>query len=98
MRSRYSAFALGLAPYLVETWAEEARPTLASLEEDSGLKWISLTVTSSEFPPEETPPYTRGWVTFLAKARSSQGVIKHEERSYFERRDGRWGDVREDAL
>ena len=37
MRSRYSAFALGLAPYLLRTWHPSTRPASLSLDETCAL-------------------------------------------------------------
>lgn len=42
MRSRYSAYVLGLNDYLLATWHETTRPTTLDLDELP--KWIGLTV------------------------------------------------------
>jgi len=43
MRSRYSAYVLGLQDYLLATWHPDTRP--ASLEPDEpGLRWLGLEV------------------------------------------------------
>jgi SEC-C motif-containing protein len=42
MRSRYSAFAVGDAGYLLRTWHPSARPQAFSL--DPALRWTGLTV------------------------------------------------------
>jgi len=42
MRSRYSAYALGLSDYLHATWHPSTRPTLEQLQSDGGLQWRQL--------------------------------------------------------
>ena len=42
MRSRYSAYALGLEPYLLATWYASTRP--AALDIDAATKWLELSV------------------------------------------------------
>jgi SEC-C motif-containing protein len=49
MRSRYSAFVLGLEDYLLITWHPKTRPTALNLAEDPATKWLGLQLTSS--PP-----------------------------------------------
>ena len=45
MRSRYSAFAIGDAAYLLATWHPTTRP--ASLELDRSVRWTGLDVLTS---------------------------------------------------
>ncbi len=44
MRSRYSAYALGLADYLLATWHPGTRPAHLDLHEDPPLRWLGLDV------------------------------------------------------
>ena len=44
MRSRYSAYALGLADYLLATWHPSTRPAALDLHEDPPLRWLGLDV------------------------------------------------------
>lgn len=44
MRSRYSAYALGLADYLLATWHASTRPALIEFNEDPPLRWLGLDV------------------------------------------------------
>lgn len=47
MRSRYSAFALGLHDYLLATWHPQTRPAL--IEPDpAGLRWLGLEVKAHQ--------------------------------------------------
>jgi SEC-C motif-containing protein len=89
MRSRYTAFALGDADYLVRTWHLRTRPEDVAL--DDGTVWEGLVV---EEAVEDGDAAT---VTFRASWRrdAERGVLA--ERSRFVRRGGRWvyvdGDV-----
>lgn len=85
MRSRYSAFALGLAPYLLESWHVSSRP--AALELDPDLRWIRLVIERAE---AGGPFDSEGSVVFTAIARSPQGRLEQRERSRFVREAGRW--------
>jgi len=44
MRSRYSAYVIGDADYLRETWASSTRP--ASLELDPDIRWFALDIVA----------------------------------------------------
>lgn len=82
MRSRYSAFALGLTDYLRETWHPSTRP--ASLAADDVTRWRRLEILDHD---EEGD---RGRVHFRATFQEGRrwGVL--EEASRFVREDGRW--------
>ena len=80
MRSRYSAFALGLAEYLLESWDASTRP--ASLELDPDLVWRRLLVESTS---AGGPFDQEGWVTCTAIARGRSGRVMQRERSRFVR-------------
>ena len=86
MRSRYSAFALGLSEYLLDTWHAETRPE--SLELDPGIEWKRLFVERTE----AGGPFDRdGTVTFTAIARTTEGRYEQRERSRFARSStGHW--------
>jgi len=88
MRSRFSAFALGLEDYLLASWASATRPNAEEFALDDGLEWRRLLIrdTSAGGPDEAT-----GYVAFTAIARGPQGRIELRERSRFARDDrGRW--------
>lgn len=90
MRSRYTAFALGDAPYLLRTWHSSARPD--SLELDSGTRWTGLEVlrtTGGGFL------HTEGTVEFRAHYvdNGRGGVVQEhvmQENSRFVRENGTW--------
>lgn len=78
MRSRYAAFALGEAGYLLRTWHPRTRPPELSL--DAGLSWLSLQIVDAA--GEE--------VEFIARYRGPTGRGFLRERSRFARHRGRW--------
>ena len=47
MRSRYSAYALDLDAYVLETWAPETRPAVLFEDGEERPKWLSLVIHSS---------------------------------------------------
>jgi SEC-C motif-containing protein len=91
MRSRYSAFVLGLQAYLLATWHPSRRP--ASLEPDPpGLKWLGLEVRRHTAQDAD-----HATVSFVARTRLHGRAQRLEETSRFVREGGRWyyldGDV-----
>jgi SEC-C motif-containing protein len=86
MRSRFSAFARGLAPYLVTSWHPSTRPATLSL--DDGIVWRRLQIVDTVAGGADD---ASGVVEFRASFRDASGEagLLHE-RSRFERVDGRW--------
>ena len=92
MRSRYSAYVLGLGDYLLDTWHPSTRP--ASIEPDPpGLKWLGLEVRRHDQPSAD-----HATVEFVARSRLGGRAHRLHELSRFVREDGRWfyvdGDLR----
>ena len=85
MRSRYSAFVLLDAGYLLKTWHPSTRP--AELEFDRGLQWRRLDIVSLE---RGGPLDTEGVVEFKAYFRHDGEPGVHHETSRFLRVDRRW--------
>jgi SEC-C motif-containing protein len=85
MRSRYSAFALGEAAYLLDTWHASTRP--ATLDLDPAVRWTGLDVlaTSGGSLLEAT-----GMVEFRASYVDGGVPGAQHERSRFVREGGRW--------
>lgn len=83
MRSRYSAFALERADYLLATWQSSTRP--ASLDFDVGVKWLGLEVREHKVTGADTAE-----VEFVARYRLDGRAVRLHERSRFVREDGRW--------
>ena len=85
MRSRFSAFALGLPVYLLATWHPTTRPNSLGLDDD--VRWYRLDIEDRE---AGGPFDTEGAVTFTAWFRSPDGAGNLHERSRFRREDGTW--------
>jgi len=85
MRSRYSAFALGLGEYLLLSWDPATRP--ASMELDEAVVWKRQFIERVE---AGGPFDAEGFVTFTAVGRGAEGRFEQRERSRFGRVDGRW--------
>ena len=84
MRSRYSAYALGDASYLLRSWHPTTRPHAVPL--DAALTWTGLEVVQATGGLLDTV----GTVHFRAShlRRGARGVL--EEHSRFARDGGRW--------
>lgn len=83
MRSRYTAFVLGRADYLLATWHASRRP--ASLDFDEGAKWLGLEVRSHRATGEN-----RAEVEFVARWRVGGRAVRQHERSRFVREQECW--------
>lgn len=85
MRSRFSAFAVGDADYLLRTWAPEDRPESLELAE-TGIRFYRLDILEvvDGGPLDET-----GIVEFRAFYRGPESGSQHE-RSAFRRLQGKW--------
>ena len=92
MRSRYTAFVLARADYLLATWHASRRPP--SLAFDAGTRWLGLEVRA-----QRSIDADHAEVEFVARSRDVTGrATRLHERSRFVREDGRWfyvdGDLR----
>jgi SEC-C motif domain protein len=85
MRSRYSAFAVGDAGYLLATWHPQTRPQ--ALELDSAQHWYRLDILRSE---RGGILDTEGTVEFRAWYRFEGSTGDQREVSRFRREGGRW--------
>jgi SEC-C motif domain protein len=83
MRSRYSAFVLGRANHLRDTWHPDTRPSDLVLEE--GIKWLGLEVRARKAVDAD-----HAEVTFVARSRVGGKGQRLHETSRFVRVDGRW--------
>jgi len=92
MRSRYSAYALGLTDYLMATWHPRTRPPAVE-PSPPGLRWLGLEVRAHHAIDGE-----HATVEFVARSKLGGRAHRLHETSRFERVDGRWfyvdGDVR----
>jgi SEC-C motif domain protein len=86
MRSRYSAYALKLPAYILQTWHADTRPQNLTLQDLDGIKWLKLQVLSHE--QAETD---KAFVRFVATYQSGkQKKTVLQEHSRFEKVDGQW--------
>lgn len=83
MRSRYSAFVLGLGPYLLDTWHPSTRPP--TIEFEPGLRWLGLEVKRTQAEGD-----ARAIVEFVARSKLGGRAHRLHETSRFVREDGRW--------
>jgi SEC-C motif-containing protein len=95
MRSRYSAFVLERADYLLATWHTSRRPP--SISFDAGVKWLGLEVRQ-----HRVLDAARAEVEFVARQKSpGSPALRLHERSRFVREGegaGRWYYVDGDEL
>ncbi len=84
MRSRYSAYAMGLSDYLAATWHPRTRPPLAELQEDSAARWLGLELRAAQEHGDEAT------VEFVARYKTGGRAHRLHEVSRFLREQGRW--------
>lgn len=85
MRSRYSAFAMNLMPYVERTWHPSTRPKQVAGEEAVNPQWIGLRVKRHEVIDED-----RAIVEFSARYKLAGRVFTLHEISRFVRENGSW--------
>ena len=86
MRSRYTAYALRLQNYLLETWHISTRP--GEFKFENGLAWKSLSVKNCK---KGRLKDKKGWVTFTAFYQVGFERAKLQEKSFFIRdAQGHW--------
>ena len=81
MRSRYSAYVLGLTDYLLATWHPSTRPDTLEL---SPVKWLGLEVRHTQATGDA------GVVEFVARCREGGRAQRLHETSRFVQQLGRW--------
>ena len=92
MRSRYTAFVLERAGYLLATWQAGRRPP--SIDFDAGVKWLGLEVRQ-----HRVLDAAHAEVEFVARQKSpGNAAIRLHERSRFVCELGRWYYVDGDHL
>lgn len=96
MRARYSAYALKLPQFILETWHHETRPSKLTIEDLQGIKWLKLAVQSQHQLAAD-----QAEVHFIASYQSAkQKKMQLEEKSLFLCMNGVWmyhGDIKTDA-
>lgn len=81
MRSRYSAYVLGLIDYLLATWHPSTAPGELEL---SPVKWLGLEVRHTQATADA------GVVEFVARYREGGRAQRLHETSRFVLQEGRW--------
>lgn len=80
MRSRYSAYVRGLAPYVLQTWHPSTRPERLNLEEEPRPKWLGLQVKAC----------ISDTVEFVARYKIGGKAYRLHETSRFLFEEGAW--------
>lgn len=84
MRSRYSAYTLGLSDYVHATWQAATRPDRSELAHDARCKWLGLEVRKHVSKGDAAT------VEFVARYKTDGRAHRLHEISRFVREDGRW--------
>ncbi|MBI5862229.1 MAG: hypothetical protein HZB64_08645 [Rhodocyclales bacterium] len=87
MRSRYTAYVLGLEDYLRATWHASTRPAALNLDAQPVAKWLGLDVKSRQAADAED---TAASVEFVARYRVGGRAVRLHEVSRFVCEAGRW--------
>lgn len=85
MRSRYTAYVLGNATYLLATWHPRTRPGSLDLAQEPRPRWLGLQVKRHESLGPE-----RARVEFVARYKIGGRAHRLHETSRFEKVEGRW--------
>lgn len=86
MRSRYSAYVLGLSDYLLVTWHPDTRPGSLVMDDTPGIRWLGLDVKRHADGGDGTAV-----VEFVARYKVGGAPAERlHEVSRFERFDGCW--------
>jgi SEC-C motif-containing protein len=83
MRSRYSAFVLGLGDYLLATWHPRTRPSAIGFE--PGLRWLGLQIKRHTHTGPDAAV-----VEFAARSKLGGRAHRLHETSRFVREAGQW--------
>lgn len=93
MRSRYSAYVMGLSDYLRDTWHPRTRPNAVELEQP-GPRWLGLEVRSqrtlADVVSDHSEPVAQAEVEFVARCKQGGRATRLHETSRFLRENGRW--------
>jgi SEC-C motif domain protein len=103
MRSRYSAYALGLGDYLLATWHASTRP--ATIDFATPPKWLGLSIRNASLPADlqknqgnaaldafaaANRPDRIARVEFVARYKLGGRAFRLHETSRFTLEGGRW--------
>ena len=85
MRSRYSAYVLGLEAYLRATWHATTRPDAQTPLFDPATRWLGLEIRDCAADDSDG-----AYVEFVARYKVGGRAHRLHENSRFAREDGRW--------
>jgi len=85
MRSRYTAYVMEDAPYLLASWHPETRPPSLDFEQSPRTQWLGLAIRRHSESDEN-----HAVVEFVARYKINGRGFRMHETSRFERLDGRW--------
>ncbi len=85
MRSRYSAYVMGLEDYLRTSWHPDRCPQTIGMQGQLRPKWLGLTVKAHHWNDEN-----HATVEFVARYKLNGRAYRLHEISRFERISGRW--------
>ncbi|MFV5992180.1 YchJ family protein [Streptomyces sp. NPDC056231] len=85
MRSRYTAFVVQDAAYLLRTWHPDTRPSVVDF--DPGMRWVRLEILDTT---DGSAFHTTGTVTFRAHYTDHGRPDSLHEKSRFVRHEGAW--------
>lgn len=85
MRSRYTAYTLLDEAYVLATWHPDTRPERLDLAVPPVPKWLGLKVVATSQVDEN-----HAMVAFVARYKLEGRGFRLNERSWFEKIDGRW--------
>ncbi len=95
MRSRYSAYAMGLSEYLLASWHPRTRPADLDLHTAPQPKWLGLDIRRITQLDER-----RAEVEFIARGKANGRAFRLHEISRFEHDGVNWlyvdGDIQDD--
>ena len=86
MRSRYSAYVLGLEDYVLATWHASTRPP--DVTPDEATRWLGLTIKRFETTGDDRALVE--FIEFVARYKIAGRAQRLHEISRFVREDGRW--------
>ena len=84
MRSRYTAFVMGLQEYLLATWHPTTRPATLELDTDPPTRWLGLEIKQTACSGEAAT------VEFVARYKIGGRAHRLHETSRFVREQGCW--------
>ena len=85
MRSRYSAYVLGIDAYLRATWHATTRPAETTPLADPTVRWLGLSIKRHQATAADS-----ALVEFVARYKTGGRAQRLHETSRFVREDGRW--------